>query len=358
MSAYDLYHNWFQRIREMLPAERITRVRNLTLLIVGLHLGRSVHASKVVSRLPLKAHLCSSAERIGRFLRNPAFRVRRWYRQMAERLLAQAAARESVRLLIDGSKVGAGHQLLMVALAYRKRSLPIAWTWVRCARGHSGSHKQLALLNYVKQLLPAGAQVEIVADCEFGSVAVLQQLEKWQWQYVLRQKGNTLVCVSKKALVWQRFDTLISQRGQLTWHPNVILTQKCLYHTHLLVYWKATEPEPWLLATNMSDARLALRTYRRRMWIEEMFGDWKGHGVDLEHTHLRHFQRLSRLTMAVALLYVWLVTCGSQAIKAGKRSLVDRKGRRDLSIFRIGLYIIDRYCALGHAFTIRLLPYW
>ena len=112
------------------------------------------------------------------------------------------------------------------------------------------------------------------------------------------------------------------------------------------------------MATNIPEAQEALRAYRRRMWIEEMFGDWKGHGVDLEHTHLRHFQRLSRLTMAVALLYVWLVTSGSQAIKAGKRSLVDRKRRRDLSIFRIGLYIIDRYCALGHAFTVRLVPYW
>ena len=42
----------------------------------------------------------------------------------------------------------------MVSLAYRRRALPIAWTWVRCARGHSGSRKQLALLDYVKRLLP------------------------------------------------------------------------------------------------------------------------------------------------------------------------------------------------------------
>jgi hypothetical protein len=38
------------------------------------------------------------------------------------------------------------------------------------------------------------------------------------------------------------------------------------------------------------------------MWIEEMFGDLKGHGFDLESTHLRYFLRLARLTLAVVLL--------------------------------------------------------
>ncbi len=358
MPAYGLYHTWLQQIGEMLPEERVTRVRNLALLIVGLYLGRSVHANMIASKLPFEARLRSTAERIGRFLRNPAFRVRMWYRPTAERLLAQAALHGTVRLIVDGSKVGSAHQLLMVSLAYRKRALPIAWTWVRCARGHSGSRKQLALLDYVKRLLPAGAQVEIVGDCEFGSIAVLQQLERWHWRYVLRQKGSTLVCMSKIALTWQHFSTLISQRNQSAWHPNVILTQKHLYHTHLLAYWKATEPEPWFLATNIPAAHSALRVYRRRMWIEEMFGDWKGHGVDLENTHLRHFQRLSRLIMAVALLYIWLVTRGSQTIRAGKRYLVDRRGRRDLSIFRIGLYVIDRYYARDQPFAIRLIPYF
>lgn len=69
------------------------------------------------------------------------------------------------------------------------------------------------------------------------------------------------------------------------------------------------------------------------MWIEEMFGDLKTHGFDLEKTHLRHFMRLSRLTLAVALLYVWLVAFGSHIIKTSIRYLVDRADRRDLSIF-------------------------
>ena len=73
-----------------------------------------------------------------------------------------------------------------------------------------------------------------------------------------------------------------------------------------------------------------------------MFGDFKKHGFDLEHTMLRHAPRLSCLTLAVALLYVWLVSTGSRTLRAGFRHLVDRIDRRDLSLFQIGLRFIER----------------
>ena len=105
---------------------------------------------------------------------------------------------------------------------------------------------------------------------------------------------------------------------------------------------KALGPDHPRVATNLNNPQLVLRCYRRRMWIEEMFGDLKGHGVDIESTHLRHFLRLSRLTLAVVMLYFWLVAFGSQTIKSGERRLVDRNDRRDYSIFRIGSNTVER----------------
>ena len=96
------------------------------------------------------------------------------------------------------------------------------------------------------------------------------------------------------------------------------------------------------MATNLPTRRAALQAYRRRMWIEELFGDLKGHGFDLERSHLRHFARLSRLTLAVVLVYDWLMTSGTRVIKRGLRSQVDRHDRRDLSIFQIGLRWVYR----------------
>ncbi len=89
-----------------------------------------------------------------------------------------------------------------------------------------------------------------------------------------------------------------------------------------------------------------------------MFADFKRHGFDLESTHLRHFLRLSRLTLFVALLYLWCVAFGSSIIKRGLRPLVDRSDRRDLSIFRIGYDMIQRFLTNGKSLTIRLLSYF
>jgi len=87
-----------------------------------------------------------------------------------------------------------------------------------------------------------------------------------------------------------------------------------------------------------------------------MFGDLKGNGFDLESTHLRHFLRLSRLTLAVVLLYIWLVSVGSRAIKNGQRHWVDRAERRDLCIFQIGLRLIERRLANALTLSICLSP--
>jgi hypothetical protein len=120
------------------------------------------------------------------------------------------------------------------------------------------------------------------------------------------------------------------------------LTAKEIYPVNLLVYWEIGEKEPWCLATNLPDLSMTLRYYRRMMWIEEMFGDFKSQGFDLEITMLRHFDRLSRLTLAVAMLYVWVISIGTRTIRDGWRILVDPTDRRDLSIFHIGFRFIEK----------------
>jgi len=341
MPLTKLYHIWKKKLAELRPQERVTRLRNFSWLLVGLYTSRSVHQSKIAAKIPGQACLPSRTRRLARLLDNPAFRVREWYHPLASDLLQAIAARGEVRLIVDGSKVGFGHQLLMVAVAYRKRAIPLVWTWVKGSRGHSSGLKQLALLAYVQHLLPPKATVLLVGDAEFGAVAVQKQLKKWRWQFVLRQKGAYLVLAFGQRTA-HRLDSLVSQAGATVWLPQARFTQQHRWRVNVLAYWQPGEKEPWLLTTNLPQPPEALRAYRRRMWIEEMFGDLKGHGFDLESTHLRNFLRLSRLTLAVVLLYVWLLAFGARTIKNGQRRLVDRNDRRDYSLFRLGCNMADR----------------
>ena len=88
-----------------------------------------------------------------------------------------------------------------------------------------------------------------------------------------------------------------------------------------------------------------------------MYGDMKGHGFDLEATHLRHAERISRLMLGVCLAYTWLISLGSWVVKRGYRHLIDRKDRRDKSLFRLGWDWIERCCSRNLPFRLQFIPY-
>jgi hypothetical protein len=356
MPVNQLYLTWSDQIRQMCPTARKTLIHNFTWLLIGIYLNTKVHLSLIANKIPGHAKLPSKVQRLRRLLMSPIC-VRKWYGPIGEELLKSQAQHGQIRLIVDGSKVSFHHQLLMVSIAYRRRAIPIVWTWVKSKRGHSSAVKQRALLRYVHKRIPKDAAVFIVGDCEFGAVPILEQLDAWEWRYVLRQKGNTLIDLTLHNH-WQHFRSVIHSPGQSLWLGRGFLTKKHVYPTRLLAHWKRGEKGPWLLATNLPSRQEALRAYRKRMWIEEMFGDFKGHGFNLEDSHLRHFLRLSRLTLAVVLLYVWLVTAGSRTIKNGRRSLVDRVDRQDYSIFRIGYNMAERWLANVQPFSIRFVPYF
>lgn len=355
LSNGELYHTWHEWLAELSPDGCASRLMNMLNLVVGLFEAKSVHLSKVAIKAPVRAKKLSLDKRLRRFLDNGAVRVREWYGSAARALLQAASSAGQVHLVIDGSKVGFGHQWLMVAVAYRRRALPVAWTWVRCPKGHSTTGKQIALLTYVRSLMPRGVKVSLVGDCEFGNTLLIKHLGWWKWDYALRQPGHYLVIPHGKT-EWQRLDSLGLLPGYLMWLGQVTLTCANPCPTNLALYWRPGEDEPWFLATNLPSPHGAIRLYRRRMWIEEMFGDMKGHGFDLEATHLHHFLRLSRLTLAICLLYLWLVATGEHVLNSGLASDVDRSDRRDLSIFRLGSDFIERRLALDDPVPVFFIP--
>lgn len=354
MSISHLHDTLRLQMKQLRPDERVTRLRNMTWMMIGIWQSRSVHLSQVASEIPGQAASTSIARRLTRFLDNSAIRVREWYAPVAQAWLGYVGRTAGqVRLIIDGTRIGRHHQLLMVALAWHQRAVPIAWTWVKCVKGHSGIQKQQALLSYVFGLLPSKTAVVLVGDTEFETVELIRLLQSWGWKYVLRQRASTRVWANGE---WRAFGSLLTQVGQSVWLEEAWLTYKFAQATHLLAHWKVGEEQPWLLASNLPSCQAALKAYGYRMWIEEMFGDLKDHGFDLESSRLTSFLRLSRLTLAVVLLYVWAMLIAQRVIKNGWRPQVDRSDRRDLSIFQIGLRFIKKRLANQKIIPIAFSP--
>src|SRR5258708_4397885 len=208
------YGIWHTRLPQEVSDECDSRLENLIWLMMEIYLAGSVQLDLIARKVPIRAKKLSIVKRLHRFLDNAAVRVRTWYRATAICLIQSAASGGQVRLIIDCSKVSFGHQLLMVAIAYHRRALPLAWTWVPYKKGHSSTVKQVKLLAYVQDLRPEGVKVILVGDCEFGHPLLMENLQHWSWDYVLRQPGDHLF-MPKREATWRRLDSLPIKRGTL-----------------------------------------------------------------------------------------------------------------------------------------------
>jgi hypothetical protein len=350
-----VYHTILAQICKWLPDERITRVRNLALFLTGLYLGAKVHLPFIVRKWPTAGKVPSLVNRLRRFLTNPRVSVWDFYRPVAERLVG-AFRGQPIRLIIDCTKLGFNYQLMTVAIAYRKRALPLVWSVHHGKKGSIAAKKQIALLRQVGRLLPSKCQVWVIGDCGFQHVPLLRWLRRRDWHFVIRQSGHLMV--RRAGGKWVKLANIPLKEGETRYWGWVRLTEKHNYGwVYLVLHWEVGEEKPWYLVTDRQADWRTIRLYKVRMWIEEMYGDMKGHGFDLEATHLQDLERLSRLVLGVCLVYTWLITLGGWVVKSGRRHLVDRKDRRDKSYFRIGWDWIERCLSQGQSLRLQFVPY-
>jgi len=122
------------QLRKWPPEERITRVRNLAWLMTGLFLARSAHLSHIARKLPLRGQIVSLTNRLRRLLDNLRVDVWRYYQPVARQLLTSFRGQQ-LTLLIDCIALGFDYQLMVIAIAYRRRALPLIWSvhfsWVK-----------------------------------------------------------------------------------------------------------------------------------------------------------------------------------------------------------------------------------
>lgn len=354
-----LYHTILPLLVKFLPTERITRVRNLALMMVGLSLAMGVHLSQIAAKLPVAGRQRSLTNRLRRFVDNERVRVRPFYQPVLKTLLGSFGAAE-LRLIIDCTPLGFGFRLLTVAVAYRGRALPLVWSVHRGGKGHLKAHAAIELLAYVQGQLPADRRdpIWLLGDSGFMGVELLRWLRQHGWQFVIRSRGTPCVKGTATGGRWQALAELAPAPGDTRAVGWVRYTKAHAFGPlYVVIQWELGEDEPWYLLTTQPAVGRTVRRYRRRMWIEEMYGDMKGHGFDLESTHLKDPDRLSRLVLAVCWLYVAFLARGSWVVKNGYRARLAVKSRRDKSYFRLGWDWLNECLRLGQPLHWRFALY-
>ena len=205
-----LYSNLYLGLVQLWPGECDSRIVNMVYRMMGIWGARSVQTGRIAAHVPVVAKKMSIVWRLERFLANGAIRVRRWYEPIAQNIIATASAAGEIHLVLDTTKVSAYHRLLIVCVAYRRRALPLAWTWVRSSRGHSSTHKQVALLNYVRSMIPA------VSRSRWLGIANLVTPPCWK----LCRSGRGITRYAKVDRFWLSCRTRRSGYAWTVWYPN------------------------------------------------------------------------------------------------------------------------------------------
>lgn len=81
--------------------------------------------------------------------------------------------------------------------------------------------------------------------------------------------------------------------------------------------------------------------YAKHCRIETFFSDQKSRGFHLHQSHLSDPTRLARLLIAACLAYIWIIYLGALCAQDGWRRLIHRGDRCDLSLFQLGLRLLE-----------------
>lgn len=320
---------------------RARHLTTLAALISGIVAGKSTHLPKVASQVPDGTKPESRVKRFTRWVGNERISEEIYFLPYAGILLAHLALKTLV-LVMDGSVVGRGCIALMIHVVYKGRALPLCWLVRPGKKGHFPEDLHIALVEQVQEVIPPGASVVLLGDGEFDGIGLQQTLEEAEWSYVCRTGCHLTATWDGETL---RLDTLgcYLKPGTLVDLPEAFFTAEAYGPVRLICCGAKEYTDPLYLVTNMASAEEACRYYSKRFRIETFFSDQKSRGFHLHKSHLAEPKRLSRLLIAACLAYIWIVYLGSLCLKEGWVKMIHRTERCDLSLFQLGLRLIDHF---------------
>lgn len=324
----------------------------------GACLGRLVYALLQSRRLgvaalgryrPTKTTTKHHIKAVDRFLGNPTMDLSLLFGSF---LLFLCPGLSRVFVLLDWTDLHDGeHEVLVAAISFGGRSLPIAWsTWKKGHYLRSRNKVESTLCALVQSLLPSSTELCIVADRGFGRASFLKALSRLGISYVIRFKKDIHLLSEKGERILPCL-----HRGQTRDLPSVFFGRQAQWSARCILTWgrsgnKAYPKEPWFLVTNLSPEALCAHhvvfAYRRRMRIEHAFRDHKSFrfGFALRHLTLSSAKRYDHVLAisTLALLILMLLGKKAEALGIAKTFRANTVKTRTHSLFLLGLFLLHR----------------
>ena len=376
MPTSPLYDSTRARLAQHLPDALDSQLDTLCYALVGVVQSMSSQLAKIARAMPLDTTELAKEQRLRRLLDNERLTQTTHYRPLVQQAL-HGLRGQRVQVLIDRILLRNQHNILVVSIAFRRRSIPLVWLAL-AHRGSSSLDDQKTLLQAAIALLPERVRISVHGDSEFRSRTLFGWLREQGFDALLgvrgdvRVYGDALGQTSGQALV-QFVPPLPGQAapGRRRAHrtsPVCYLNDVFIGEddrvgpVNLLAWWERDDDGKVILHAVLTNLPATAQTKaygRRRMWIETVFRDWQSGGFHLEQCGLLDTARVVRLLLILAMAYLWLVSVGRWVVKRGYRRLIDHGASRSwhFSLFQLGVGWKERLGSYTRALPVLFFVY-
>jgi hypothetical protein len=329
-----------------LHAKRVLSLSNATLGVLtsaslAVHaIGQGLaHAQGTLSKHGVK--------QVDRLLSNQGIKLEEFFAHWVPYVVG---SRDEVVVALDWTSFTQDGQetLVLSMLTGHGRATPLVWrtVWASTLKGRQTDYEE-ALLRQLREVVPAGVAVTVVADRGFASCNLFRFLEQeLRFGYVIRLRGQYFITSSKgekrKAAAW------VGPSGRARTLRNARVTESQGHPVATVVCVReAGMKEPWCLVASdpKAGARTLINYYAKRWGIETSFRDIKDlrFGMGMAKLRIREPARRDRLLLlsALAIALLSLLGAAGESLGYDRWLKANTVKRRTHSLFRQGLMLYE-----------------
>lgn len=326
-----------------LHAKRVLSLSNATLGVLT-SASLAIHAVGQGLAQAMGTLSKHGVKQVDRLLSNEGIDVERFFGYWVPYMVG---ARPEIVVALDWTSFARdGHETIVLSmLTGHGRATPLMWHTVQAAtlKGNQRRYED-ELLRALRQAIPAGVKVTVVADRGFGNGPVIQCVsEELGFEYVLRIRGDFYVTNAKGERRLASDWVGVKGRSR-TLRGATVTESEVAVGTVVCVHAKAMK-ESWCIVA--SEEKIATRTliryYAKRWGIETSFRDIKDmrFGMGMSAMRIRHTARRDRLLLLSALSIALLTLLGAAGESLGydRWLKANTVKTRTHSLFRQGLML-------------------
>ena len=322
-------------------------LKNLVGLVTGIITSKSVTLPNISEELKdefSKGNEISKITRLNRFLTSKSIDSNLIQYIFSKKIVEKIKSKsKQIYIIFDHTTIEDKFLILKFSLKVGKRGIPL---WFKTFKYDEDDNKNFlhikeGLIDIHKIFSYYEGEVILLADRGFRSVDLFKFIdENLKWKYCIRCTKDISISIEYKEKI-KKLKDIVPCKKRTKYFKNILITKE-FYKCNMAVCRADGKTDTWYIANNLKHNQ-AIREYKKRFTIEEMFRDLKSNGFDLEGTWSNDLTYVNNLYLCLCIAYTWLITLGVSCRKDKKNKLlgavrnIKGKNIRVYSIFRTGL---------------------